>query len=307
MGAALNPSNDNQNVPVVGVVGGEIKITDNGKAMIGFAGKIVDDVLKTEFFTDDNLAKLYNIQSPENANITQDVTVTIGSTTVNPVVLGSFSSDLLIVGVGDNETLNRTGNVVENINSGNVIGGFGGSGAVSILGGIANTTLTGNIEKTVTGNANIGIHANGGLATTLLGGDTTSTVDGNTSLVIDTTTGEEGAIDALTVGVAGGGAAIGIDGGSKAESTVTGTTNIEVSGNGTAIGLIGGGIAAGMNGLIADPSDGDNVVANASTGKANIVVNLEAKDKDNAATNIGKALSSIISTVKAASRVTPSQ
>lgn len=300
LGAALNPSNDNQNVPVVGVVGGEIKITDNGKAMIGFAGKIVDDVLKTEFFTDDNLAKLYNIQSPENANITQDVTVTIGSTTVNPVVLGSFSSDLLIVGVGDNETLNRTGNVVENINSGNVIGGFGGSGAVSILGGIANTTLTGNIEKTVTGNANIGIHANGGLATTLLGGDTTSTVDGNTSLVIDTTTGEEGAIDALTVGVAGGGAAIGIDGGSKAESTVTGTTNIEVSGNGTAIGLIGGGIAAGMNGLIADLSDGDNVVANASTGKANIVVNLEAKDKDNAATNIGKALSSIISTVKAA-------
>ena len=133
LGAALNPSNDNQNVPVVGVVGGEIKITNNGKAMIGVAGKIVDGVLKTEFFTDDNLAKLDNIQSPENANITQDVTVTIGSTTVNPVVLGSFSSDLLIVSAGDNETLNRTGNVVENINSGNVIGGFGGSGCCFYL------------------------------------------------------------------------------------------------------------------------------------------------------------------------------
>lgn len=275
LGAALNPSNDNQNVPVVGVVGGEIKITDNGKAMIGFAGKIVDDVLKTEFFTDDNLAKLKNIQSPENANITQDVTVTIGSTTVNPVVLGSFSSDLLIVGVGDNETLNRTGNVVENINSGNVIGGFGGSGAVSILGGTANTTLTGNIEKTVTGNANIGIHANGGLATSLFNGDTTSTVDGNTSLVIDTTTGEDGAIDALTVGVAGGGAALAVGGG-NAVSNVTGTTYIKVGGNGTAIGVVGGGVAGSYT--IAGSGDGGSEMsANASTGKTTVVVDLDGK------------------------------
>ena len=272
LGAALNPSNDNQNVPVVGVVGGEIKITDNGKAMIGFAGNIVDYVLKTEFFTDDNLAKLDNIQSPENANITQDVTVTIGSTTVNPVVLGSFSSDLLIVGDGDNETLNRTGNVVENINSGNVIGGFGGSGAVSILGGTANTTLTGNIEKTVTGNANIGIHANGGLATTLLGDDTTSTVDGNTSLVIDTTTGEEGAIDALTVGVAGGGAALAIAGG-NATSNVTGTTYVEVGGNGTAIGVIGGGVAGSID-ISGDGSSSSNAITStASTGRTHVVIN----------------------------------
>lgn len=282
LGAALNPSNDNQNVPVVGVVGGEIKITDNGKAMIGFAGKIVDYVLKTEFFTDDNLAKLDNIQSPENANITQDVTVTIGSTTVNPVVLGSFSSDLLIVGDGDNETLNRTGNVVENINSGNVIGGFGGSGAVSILGGTANTTLTGNIEKTVTGNANIGIHANGGLATTLLGGDTTSTVDGNTSLVIDTTTGEEGAIDALTVGVAGGGAALAIAGG-NATSNVTGTTYVEVGGNGTAIGVIGGGVAGSID-ISGDGSSSSNAITStASTGRTHVVINFSKTPENSSA------------------------
>ena len=282
LGAALNPSNDNQNVPVVGVVGGEIKITDNGKAMIGFAGKIVDGVLKTEFFTDDNLAKLDNIQSPENANITQDVTVTIGSTTVNPVVLGSFSSDLLIVGAGDNETLNRTGNVVENINSGNVIGGFGGSGAVSILGGTANTTLTGNIEKTVTGNANIGIHANGGLATTLLGGDTTSTVDGNTSLVIDTTTGEEGAIDALTVGVAGGGAALAIAGG-NATSNVTGTTYVEVGGNGTAIGVIGGGVAGSID-ISGDGSSSSNAITStASTGRTHVVINFSKTPENSSA------------------------
>lgn len=282
LGAALNPSNDNQNVPVVGVVGGEIKITDNGKATIGVAGKIVDYVLKTEFFTDDNLAKLDNIQSPENANITQDVTVTIGSTTVNPVVLGSFSSDLLIVGDGDNETLNRTGNVVENINSGNVIGGFGGSGAVSILGGTANTTLTGNIEKTVTGNANIGIHANGGLATTLLGDDTTSTVDGNTSLVIDTTTGEEGAIDALTVGVAGGGAALAIAGG-NATSNVTGTTYVEVGGNGTAIGVIGGGVAGSID-ISGDGSSPSNAITStASTGRTHVVINFSKTPENSSA------------------------
>lgn len=282
LGAVLNPSNDNKNVPVVGVVGGEIKITNTGKTLLGSAGKFIDTKLGTSFFTDENLAKLDNIKSPENANIAQNVTVTIGSTTVNPVVLGTFSSDLLIVGVGDNETLNRTGNVVENINSGNVIGGFGGSGAVSILGGTANTTLTGNIEKTVTGNANIGIHANGGLATSLLNGDTTSTVDGNTSLVIDTTTGEDGAIDALTVGVAGGGAALAVGGG-NAVSNVTGTTYIKVGGNGTAIGVIGGGVAGSID-ISGDGSSPSNAITStASTGRTHVVINFSKTPENSSA------------------------
>lgn len=280
--AALAPSNDGKNVPVTGVIGGEVKITESAKFILKNGGEVINKALGTNLFSTENLAKLDNIKSPENANIAQNVTVTIGSTTVNPVVLGTFSSDLLIVGAGDNETLNRTGNVVENINSGNVIGGFGGSGAVSILGGTANTTLTGNIEKTVTGNANIGIHANGGLATTLLGGDTTSTVDGNTSLVIDTTTGEEGAIDALTVGVAGGGAALAIAGG-NATSNVTGTTYVKVGGNGTAIGVIGGGVAGSID-ISGDGSSSSNAITStASTGRTHVVINFSKTPENSSA------------------------
>lgn len=288
---ALKPVEGEQ-TPIVGVVGGEVKYSENIKKILNYIKKDMEPA---------DAAVIDKILAGETANkdsYNGGTTVTIGSSTVDPVVLGVINGDFAI-SLLDEANINRTGDIVVKLNAGNEIGGIGGSAAVAV-GGVANSNVDGNVYKEVSGNANIGIYANGGMAATLLGGNATSTVDGNTSLVIDTTTGEEGAIDALTVGVAGGGAAIGINVGSKAESTVTGTTNIEVSGNGTAIGLIGGGIAAGMNGLIADPSDGDNVVANASTGKANIVVNLEAKDKDNAATNIGKALSSIISTVKAA-------
>lgn len=241
--------------------------------------------------------KINAAQAAEQNNYNAGTTVTIGSDTVDPVVIGSINGDLVITAMSTDE-IHRVGDITENVNGGNVMGSFGGSAALAIFGN-STATVEGNINKTINGNSNIGLYANGGLALDALGGQAVSIVDGNTSIEINTSTNGE-KIDAMTIGVAGGGAAIGIDGGSKAESTVTGTTNIEVSGNGTAIGLIGGGIAAGMNGLIADLSDGDNVVANASTGKANIVVNLEAKDKDNAATNIGKALSSIISTVKAA-------
>lgn len=291
---ALSPVEGGQ-TPIVGVVGGEVKISEETKLMFTNVGALVPNDLKDIY----NMVvdKINAAQAAEQNNYNAGTTVTIGSDTVDPVVIGSINGDLVITVMTADE-IHRVGDITENVNGGNVIGSFGGSAALAIVGN-STATVEGNIYKTINGNSNIGLYANGGLALDALGGQAVSIVDGNTSIEINTSTNSE-KIDAMTIGVAGGGAAIGIDGASKAESTVTGNTNIEVSGNGTAIGLIGGGIAAGMNGLIGDPSDVDNVVANASTGKANIVVNLEAKDKDNAAANIGSALSSIISTVKAA-------
>lgn len=244
--------------------------------------------------------KINAAQAAEQNNYNAGTTVTIGSDTVDPVVIGSINGDLVITAMSIDE-IHRVGDITENVNGGNVIGSFGGSAALAIA-GKSTATVEGNIYKTINGNSNIGLYANGGLALDALGGQAVSIVDGNTSIKINTSTNGE-KIDAMTIGVAGGGAAVAIDQNSKSESTVTGTTNIEVGGNGTAIGLIGGGIAAGANGIIFGEFENNDVVANASTGKANIVVNLEAKDKkdkENAATNIGKALSSIISTVKAA-------
>lgn len=291
---ALSPVEGGQ-TPIVGVVGGEVKISEETKLMFTGVGALVPNDLKDIY----NMVvdKINAAQAAEQNNYNAGTTVTIGSDTVDPVVIGSINGDLVITAMSTDE-IHRVGDITENVNGGNVIGSFGGSAALAIAGN-STATVEGNIYKTINGNSNIGLYANGGLALDALGGQAVSIVDGNTSIKINTSTNGE-KIDAMTIGVAGGGAAVAIDQNSKSESTVTGTTNIEVGGNGTAIGLIGGGIAAGANGIIFGESESNDVVANASTGKANIVVNLEAKDKDNAATNIGKALSSIISTVKAA-------
>lgn len=294
---ALSPVKGEQ-TPIVGVVGGEVKISEETKRKFTEVGFLVPNELKDIY----NMVvdKINAAQAAEQNNYNAGTTVTIGSDTVDPVVIGSINGDLVITAMSIDE-IHRVGDITENVNGGNVIGSFGGSAALAIA-GKSTATVEGNIYKTINGNSNIGLYANGGLALDALGGQAVSIVDGNTSIKINTSTNGE-KIDAMTIGVAGGGAAVAIDQNSKSESTVTGTTNIEVGGNGTAIGLIGGGIAAGANGIIFGEFENNDVVANASTGKANIVVNLEAKDKkdkENAATNIGKALSSIISTVKAA-------
>lgn len=294
---ALEPVKGEQ-TPIVGVVGGEVKISEETKQKFTEVGFLVPNELKDIY----NMVvdKINAAQAAEQNNYNAGTTVTIGSDTVDPVVIGSINGDLVITAMSIDE-IHRVGDITENVNGGNVIGSFGGSAALAIA-GKSTATVEGNIYKTINGNSNIGLYANGGLALDALGGQAVSIVDGNTSIKINTSTNGE-KIDAMTIGVAGGGAAVAIDQNSKSESTVTGTTNIEVGGNGTAIGLIGGGIAAGANGIIFGEFENNDVVANASTGKANIVVNLEAKDKkdkENAATNIGKALSSIISTVKAA-------
>lgn len=270
---ALKPVEGEQ-TPIVGVVGGEVRYSKNIKNILN---SIKEDMEPAD------AAVIDKILAGETANkdsYNGGTTVTIGSSTVDPVVLGVINGDFAI-SLSDEANINRTGDIVVKLNAGNEIGGIGGSAAVAV-GGVANSNVDGNVYKEVSGNANIGIYANGGMAATLLGGNATSTVDGNTSLVIDTTTGEEGAIDALTVGVAGGGVALAIAGG-NATSNVTGTTYVEVGGNGTAVGIVGGGVAGSID-ISGDGSFSSNAITStASTGRTHVVINFSKTPENSSA------------------------
>lgn len=271
---ALAPVDGGQ-TPIVGVVGGEVKLGDATKTLL-------EDLANGTLTQDANLQaiadKILKADTATQNEYNENISVTIGSETIDPVVMGVVSGDLAVAAVTDNVELNRTGNINEVVNGGNVVLDIGGSAAVSILNGNATTIVNGNINKEVKGDTNIGIYANGGLATSIMGGNATSIVDGNTSLTIDTTAdtaNNPGKIDALTFGVAGGGAALAVGGG-NAVSNVTGTTYIKVGGNGTAIGVVGGGVAGSYT-MAGSGIGGSEMSANASTGKTTVVVDLDGK------------------------------
>lgn len=154
--------------------------------------------------------------------------------------------------------INRNGNVTIDIKSGNVLGGVGGSTAVSASNISLSLSLTGtelvklenaNSDVTINGNvttnvydkANLGAFANGGGAIAI-GGTANSTVTGDTTLnIIGGENVMKEGIDGINVGVAGGGVALTTIGG-EATSTVEGSTNINVQ-DGFALGVIGGGVA----------------------------------------------------------------
>lgn len=266
---ALAPVEGGQ-TPIVGVVGGEVKITKQANEVMQFL-----KLMKPEL--SDVVDKVLAADTVTQNEYDNNVSVTIGSAKVDPVVLGAIGGDILIASGSDNETLIRNNDIKEVVNGGNVILDIGGSAAVTILGGVdghATTIVNGNIDKVVNGNTNIGIYANGGLATSLMGGNASSIVNGNTSIDINTTT-DKSKIDALTFGVAGGGAALNINGGS-ATSNVNGTTYIGVGGNGTAVGIVGGGVAVSYD-MSGDGVSGSDKKAAASTGKSTIVVDLDGE------------------------------
>lgn len=117
--------------------------------------------------------------------------------------------------------------------------------------GNTSTTLNGNVTTNVYNKANIGAFANGGGAIAI-GGVANSTVTGDTTLnIIGGENVMKEGINGLNVGVAGGGLAVTTIGG-EATSTVGGSTTINIGGTvidgeevggGLAVGVIGGGIA----------------------------------------------------------------
>lgn len=251
--------------PLVGVVGGEGKM-DKGLLL----GLNVIKNSKPEVF--DKILGLNTVDKDlsntiDNVKLTQDININVGNDKSEPVVLGTVVGDLSIntnVNVqalihidSAPTTIDRTGNVNMNINSGNVLGGVGGSAAVTLgnieakLGSIVNLKIDGNTKTTINGNVNTNVKdsanlagwMNGGAAVAI-GGKAESVVNGSTNVNIDSAV--NGAqLEGLTAGVAGGGLAVSTLG-STATSTVNGDTNIGVN-TGLAVGLVGGGMAGSVD------------------------------------------------------------
>lgn len=251
--------------PLVGVVGGEGKM-DKGLLL----GLNVIKNSKPEVF--DKILGLNTVDKDlsntiDNVKLTQDININVGNDKSEPVVLGTVVGDLSINTNVNGQalihidsaptTIDRTGNVNMNINSGNVIGGVGGSAAVTLgnieakLGSIVNLKIDGNTKTTINGNVNTNVKdsanlagwMNGGAAVAI-GGKAESVVNGSTNVNIDSAV--NGAqLEGLTAGVAGGGLAVSTLG-STATSTVNGDTNIGVN-TGLAVGLVGGGMAGSVD------------------------------------------------------------
>lgn len=256
---------------VVGVIGGEGQLDDGLTGLLG--NSLVSGLVNQKL--PGVIDKVQNIDTTGEKN---DV-VKIGDTYLqigigegnSPVVIGAVGGDLSIntginldvLGGGSYEaqptTIKRNGNVNTVIESGNVLGGIGGSAAVTVgnirldfayggilpvisgeLNGQTVTTINGNVNTFVNNGANIGAFANGGGAIAL-GGEATSTVNGSTMLDINSNVNIKNGMDGITAGVAGGGLAVSTFGGT-AESMVNGTANISIT-DGLAAGVVGGGVA----------------------------------------------------------------
>lgn len=285
---------------------------DVSKNINGILTGLLSEKLGTSINISDILGKVENIDTVKTneKTITGDTNLTIGGVEIeegkiaSPVVIGAIGGDLSVnTGLNGNLNMNfkqqdsdgnplpdvtqndtftatetsitRDGNVNLIVKSGNVLGGVGGSAAVSVgnievtvdaniflgtmtadgtinLDGKTTTTINGDINTIVAGEidtagvteggtANIGAFANGGAAIAI-GGQADSIVNGDSNLVIDSNvTINDNAINGLTAGVTGGGVALTTIGGT-ANSAVNGNVNIGVN-NGLAIGVVGGGIA----------------------------------------------------------------
>ena len=286
---------------VIGVVGGESQL-DKG-TLDAFTNirdgavtnnELVDGAVKSIIGIDlsDVSGKIVNINTVTETNAVKegDTNLTIGGEVdgklVQPVVIGAVGGDLS-VNTGLNGSLNatilsdeqtgeftsqdtsitRNGNVNLNIASGNVIGGVGGSAAITVgnitvnaqaapneslninvdltLNGKTTTTLNGDVNTAIASDASVGAFANGGGAIAI-GGEATSVVNGDSNLYIngDDTVMTKG-VNGVAAGVSGGGVAVTTIGGT-ATSNVNGSTNIIVT-DGLAGAVVGGGVAASVD------------------------------------------------------------
>lgn len=271
---------------VVGVVGGEGNLDDGlngtltlGKLFGGFLGlspeqqAMLDKISNLDTIKQDNK----DIKLEGNTNIL------IGDKDVSSVVIGVIGGDLSVntgfVLNPENSSLTDTDNSITRngdtnvtVNNGNVLGGVGGSAAVAVgningtfpdlpflgdtefeLNGKTTTTINGDSNLTVNEGANVAGWANGGLAMGI-GGTATSIVNGNSNIIIDSNVKTDGALDGITAGIAGGGAAVTTIGGTAL--TEVGNVNISVN-NGLSAGIIGGGMAAAVDvaGLLGKGND----------------------------------------------------
>lgn len=263
---------------VVGVVGGEGQL-DSG--LRRYPVKVDDKQysgildLVNALIPNKGFDKIINIDTTgdiDNVVKSGDTAIIIGEkdSKISPVVIGVVGGDLSVnsgangsmffgsINIESSSTsITRNGNTNVQIDSGNVFGGVGGSAAVAVgnikaeFGDWANIKLNGETTTTINGDSNLTVNdgasvagwANGGLAMGI-GGTATSIVNGNSNITIHSIVKTDGALDGITAGIAGGGAAVTTFGG-KADTSV-GNVNITIK-DGLSAGIIGGGMAAAVD------------------------------------------------------------
>lgn len=224
----------------------------------------------------------------------------------SPVLVGSVGADRLInanleVRFGDNPydeadgslpnlTVSRVGDSLVEVKSGNVFGHVNASSAINvgaigsaeatkdmgILGTITvsaapgaestTTILDGNSYLTIEGTGCVGGAFAGGSAIAL-GGKANSQVTGNTQIIVNNSGENDGSsINALSVGLVGGGFAASSFGG-ESTSTVGGTTLIDVQ-KGVVIGAVGGGAAVAGDVALGNIDVHPSVDVNITSSKA---------------------------------------
>lgn len=264
---------------VVGVIGGEGQL-DTGLSGL-LENKTVSSLLSGKGIPVDKILNIDTAQKTDNLIKDGSTNIIIGSEDASSVVIGVVGGDLS-VNTGLNGKLlggafgsfsaqptniTRNGDTNVTVNNGNVLGGVGGSAAIAAgnitadfglfanikLNGKTITTINGDSNLTVNGGANVAGWANGGLAMGI-GGTATSIVNGNSNIIIDSNVKTDGALDGITAGIAGGGAAVTTIGGTAL--TEVGNVNISVN-NGLSAGIIGGGMAAAVDaaGLLGKGND----------------------------------------------------
>lgn len=261
----------NENHPVViGGVGGDFSIN---------TGFNLNDSLDPDEKTE--IIRVGNINNEiVNGNLLGGIGGSAGISVGNINVNALYGFVQITTKGNTSTTLN--GNVTTNVYNKANIGAFANGGGAIAIGGVANSTVTGDTTLNIIGGENVmkeGINglnvgvAGGGLAVTTIGGEATSTVEGSTNINV-----QDGfALGVIGGGVAGSGDATGAvelikggntdignnDGhsdtslaglvninvtdaiqGGTAQANVKGDTNINLTGNTTAIGVIGGGVAA---------------------------------------------------------------
>lgn len=268
----------------IGVVGGEARLDDVTINSLGLASIVLGDNESVQSFVNKILAIDTIGQNNNVVTINKDTNLIIGDANSNPVVIGLVGGDLALnpsLGINSDKgnqviDITRNGTINNTINSGNVIGGVGGSTAISMgnisgsikanvfgfdvempitSGGTTNTSINGNVNTVANAGASVGAFANGGAAIAI-GGEANSVVNGDTNLYINGyVVNEDGShgdgismtkgVNGVAAGVSGGGVAVTTIGG-KATSTVNGNTNIVVT-DAIAGAVIGGGLAASVD------------------------------------------------------------
>lgn len=312
--------------------------TANGATLVGLAGgqNYVDQTTVDSLNNFYELSKLLPSLVPESVgkilekwntlvvegnikplvgNVTGTLHNAIGGNGSNPLLIATTAGDRLInasltygkgaAGGNLKQEFVRTGDIITETQSGNLISFVGGSSSINVSGitGKASIlevpTTAAETHVTVDGSTSITLGGTtssagliGGSAAIALGGISSATVTGGSTITIATDT-NHGGYEGVSAGVIGGGLSAAVMGG-ESTTAVNGTTTIDIQ-KGLVVGAIGGGAAVSgeispivdsvLNGALNNYKDNiefeDNVEqgGNATAISGNIVIKVGAAEE----------------------------